>query len=189
MNNFNQKDCYRVRGFFLFCQAVLFLCYTGTSHAIQTEQLNKVKAAYIYNFTKYIEFPEGRFEADSNDFNLCIKNAPEFKGIFDSIEGVKIKGRDFRVKFIDNDNDLNMCHFLYVQPGADVGIGKIVGESLKGKFVTISSGPSFVYGGGMISFVLDEDRVKVEINLESTRRAGFTISARLLEVSRVVNQE
>lgn len=163
--------------------------YAGASHAMQADQLTKVKAAYIYNFTKFIEFPEGRFDDESSDFNLCIKNAPEFIGLFDSIEGVKIKGRDFRVKFIGNDDDVDMCHFLYVKPGASVGIGNIMEESLKGKFVTISSGSSFVYSGGMISFVLVDDRVKVEINLKSTRQAGFTISARLLEVSRVVNQE
>ena len=70
MNSCNQTGCYRVRVIFLFCQAVLFMFYSGTSYATQADQLTKVKAAYIYNFTKFIEFPEGRFDDESSDFNL-----------------------------------------------------------------------------------------------------------------------
>ena len=170
----------------LSCFCFIALSYVGISHAQQADKINKVKAAYIYNFTKYINFPEGRFGDATNNFNLCIKNAPEFVGLFESIEGVKIKNRDFRVIIIDDVTNLDECHFVYLQPGANVGIDEIISESLKGKFVTISSGPGFVSNGGMISFILVDNRVKVEINLESARQAGFTISARLLEISRVI---
>lgn len=178
---------HRVSAFLRLCFVAPFLFYVGSSHAQQTEQLNKVKAAYIYNFTKFIAFPEGRFEDDASDFNLCIKNAPEFVSLFESIEGTKIKGRNFRVSVVNNSSDLDVCHFLYMESSDASSMSTIVKKSLEGRFVTISSEPEFVHNGGMIGFVLVDDRVKVEINLESTRQAGVTISARLLEVSRVVN--
>lgn len=109
--------------------------------------------------------------------------------MFESIEGVKIKDRDFRVKFISNSAELDRCHFLYVKSGANAGMKKIFKKSLKGRFLTISSEPGFVRKGGMIGFALVGNRVKVEINLESTRQAGFTVSARLLEVARVIGRE
>ena len=176
-----------------FCLVSLFFSHAGASYAekseqLNTEQLNKVKAAYIYNFTKYIELPNNRFENDSSDFNLCFKNAPEFAGLFESIEGVKIKGRAFKVKFVSDETNLDVCHFLYINPSLHSNIDDITGQSQKGKFLTISSQPDFAHSDGMIGFALVDNRVKVEINLESTREAGFNVSARLLEVSRVVNQ-
>ncbi len=100
---------YSVTKLLCFCLVSLFFSHAGASYAEQseqlnTEQLNKVKAAYIYNFTKYIELPNNRFENDSSDFNLCFKNAPEFAGLFESIEGVKIKGRAFKVKFVSDES-------------------------------------------------------------------------------------
>ena len=189
MYNANKTGSHRVSALLRFCFIASFLCYVGSSHAQQAEQLNKIKAAYIYNFTKFIDFPEGRFEDDASDFNLCIKNAPEFVSLFESVEGEKIKDRNFRVSVVNNSSNLDGCHFLYMKSSDTRSMNSIVKKSLKGRFVTISSKPEFVHNGGMIGFVLVDDRVKVEINLESTRQAGFTISARLLEVSRVINQE
>ena len=189
MVNANKTGSHRVSALLRFGFVAWFLCYVDISHAQQAEQLDKVKAAYIYNFTKFIDFPEGRFEDDASDFNLCIKNAPELVGLFESVEGTKIKERNFRVSVVNNSSDLDACHFLYMKSSATNSMGNIVKKSLKGQFVTISSKPEFVHNGGMIGFVLVDDRVKVEINLESTRQAGFTISARLLEVSRVIDQK
>jgi len=141
----------------------------------------KVKAAYIYNFTKFVTWVDD----SSETFNLCILGDDPFGDLIDPIEQRSVMGRPIKLFRLDSLKSIKInphCHILFVSssiegaPAAkDVDNTLVVGES-KG----------FINGGGMVGFDNAQGKIKFQINLNAIKQSGLKVSAKLLEVAEVV---
>jgi len=147
---------------------------------------NKVKVAYLYNFTKFISWPEKNTES----FNICILGNNPFGDLLTLLETKKAGGKPIKLYYYQRITDVQQCHILYLpdstRPVDLAALPEVlVVRSLKNT-LTVSSQPSFAEQGGMIGFILKEGRVKLQINLLVLQQQGLSISAKLLEVAEVV---
>ena len=138
----------------------------------------KIKAGYLYNFTKFITWPED----NAKTFNLCILGSDPFVDLIDPIEQRTAMGRPikvFRFDSLKNMGHETHCHILFESnriPVQGIDNTLIVGE-----------GEEFIGQGGMIGFVNKEGKIKLQINLKTITQSGLKVSAKLLEVADVVN--
>jgi hypothetical protein len=141
----------------------------------------KVKAGYIYNFTKFITWPED----DAATFNLCILGKDPFGNLIDPIEKRVAQGRPIKVFRFDELNTGHQCHILYIST-ADFSIKNLPINYGAFKTLTVSENDKFAPQGGMIGFVNRDGKIRLQINLDAIKRGGLKISAKLLEVSEII---
>jgi hypothetical protein len=140
----------------------------------------KIKAGYLFNFTKFVTWADD----DSETFNLCILGNDPFGELIDPIEQQSVMGRSiklFRLGALGSKKQPH-CHILFVSSSvADMPVAQDVDNTL-----VVGEGGRFVAQGGMIGFVIKLGKIKLQINLKPIKQSGLKISAKLLEVADVV---
>ncbi len=138
----------------------------------------KIKAGYLFNFTKFITWSE----EDMSTFNICILGNDPFGELIDPIEQRLAFNRPIKLFRLTAISKEPHCHIVYVSAGISA---KSLG--LYKNMLTVGEDASFIGQGGMIAFVKQQDKIKLQINLNPLQQSGLKISAKLLEVSELVN--
>lgn len=147
----------------------------------------QVKAAFLLNFTKFIEWPVGAFADERSAFTICVLGEDPFDGTLDQIvEGEAVSGRMMAVQRIGQPPAPKACQVLFVARPAK-GVSKILGGLGPG-VLTVGNGENFFRDGGMIAFIVDNRRVRFDINQKAAGNALLTVSSRLLSVARSVQR-
>jgi hypothetical protein len=145
-----------------------------------------IKAAYLYNFTKFVEWPPLAFQRTTDPLIICLAADPAFARAVDRIiAGEAIAGRPLRVVLADTDN-LPRCQVLFVGRSMQERVPRLLAAAEKAPILTVSDSPRFLQDGGMIVFVIEGTRVRFDINLRLAEAAGLRVSSKLLRVAREV---
>jgi len=147
----------------------------------------EIKAAFLYNFAKFVDWPPEAFSGPHDPIVLGIVGEDPFGASLDAmVFGKTVNGRGLVVKRISEGPELRSCHILFISASHQKHLARIL-ESLKGSGVlTVGEADRFTESGGAIRFVLDENRVRFEINLDVTARARLKLSSKLLALARRV---
>jgi hypothetical protein len=147
----------------------------------------EVKAAFIYNFLKFIEWPEGSFS--DGTINLCILGDDPFGTVINPVEGDFKKDKKIVIKRYNKPTGIEGCHVLFICRSEKRHLSEIL-NSIKGmKVLTISDTEGFAKQGVVINFYIEEDKVRFEINKDAADKAGLKISSRLLNLARIIHGE
>jgi hypothetical protein len=143
-----------------------------------------VKAAFLYNFTKFIEWPPSAFASPSSPFVVCaFADAGFRKKLEETLQGEQAAGRPIAVAPAEVD-DARTCHLLYVSKNAAARQGRILSGLRQTPVLSVGEGRPFLEQGGLIAFVLEDDRVRFAINKRRADAAGLIIRSQLLRVAR-----
>jgi len=169
--------------------AVCFLAL-AVSAAAQSARAPEyeVKAAFLYNFAKFVEWPSRAFPGPTTPFQICVLNRDPFRDALSNIvQGKSSSGRPIVSRAVQSPADARSCQVLFISQ-SDPEILKQAVERLRDlPVLTVGESDDFLRLGGMINFVLEQDRVRFEINLEAAERHHLKLSSKLLAVARVVN--
>jgi len=171
----------------LFFKSLLLKVSLLLSNAVAQDRAieYKIKAAYLYNFTKFITWPD----SDAPTFNICIVGKDPFGKIISPIETRSVKNKPIRVVRFNSLNQAKQCQLIYsAEINKKIFPGILTIQSLY-PILTVSDSKQFVQKGGMIAFILKEGKVKLFINLPVLRKSGLEISAKLLEVAELYEGE
>ncbi|MDO9107322.1 MAG: YfiR family protein [Methylovulum sp.] len=161
----------------LFWLCLIGLLFLPVLYADDSSVEYKIKAGYLYNFTKFITWP-----ADgSSTFNLCILGADPFGNLIDTIEQRSASGRPIKLFRLERLTGEPHCHILFASTAKALAMGQGGGSTL-----TVGENEGFAAQGGMIGFVNKDSRIKLQINLPAIRQNGLQISAKLLEVADII---
>ncbi len=146
-----------------------------------------VKAAFLFNFAKFVEWPSTPSASGNDPFTICTLGEDRFRGALDKIvEGKEWNGRPLSVRRLKNAQDARDCRILFISSSETARLPRIF-ESLQGASVlTVGETEGFTRKGGIINFTLEEDRVRFEINVNAARAAGLKISSRLLSLAKII---
>jgi hypothetical protein len=150
----------------------------------------QVKAAYLLNFTRYVDWPPGTYRRGDDPVNLCVVG-PE--GLADvvrrTVEGRRSRGRPVRVVVPDTPAQAGDCHLVFLAP-AGGAVSPWLAAVRSSRALVVGEGPRFLERGGMVAFVIVNQTVRFEIDQAAARRAGLRISSRVLALAtRVVGGE
>lgn len=165
---------------------VLGLCSTAGAQNGSAE--NALKAAFIYNFVKFIEWPPEAFPNDDAELTICIWGADTLKGALGPLDGKPARSRRIHVRHLPDKISVAGCHIVYVSRDEAGRLKQALARVGRKHILTIGDMPRFAARGGVINLFKAEDRIRFEINLEAARASGLTISSRLLSLARVVKR-
>jgi len=150
----------------------------------------QVKAAFLYNFARFVEWPSNAFPDAQAPILLGVIGEDPFGGALEQvIKGKTVNGRELVLKRLTRQQDLKGFHMLFVSSSEARHLSQIM-ESLKGKCVlTIGETEGFAQTGGVINFTLEENKVHFEINVDTAERAHLKISSKLLALAKVLKDE
>jgi hypothetical protein len=143
---------------------------------------HEVKAAFIYNFAKFVDWPEAKMVDDK--IFLCVVGADYFGGELEATVHAKtVRGRRLVVERLQAGDDLQHCHILFVGR-TEVLHPALVMEDLRAAHVlTVGDSEEFALRGGMINFRMEERKVRFEINPAAADDADLRISSQLLKLA------
>lgn len=143
----------------------------------------QVKAVYIYNFSRFVEWPSKPGQV-VDGFIICVLGQDPFgQSLNNTLANVTIAGKKVAVKRISAPQEAENCRVLFISGSEEKRLKQIL-EVLNGASVlTVSDMPEFTERGGMMQFVWDGDRVRFEVNLATAEHAGLSLSSELLKVA------
>jgi len=150
----------------------------------------QVKAFFLYNFARYVEWPVQSFKSPGEPIAICILGANPFGTALDqAIAGRDVGGRSFVVRQITGEDTPGGCRILFVN-ASERRRFRTLGPSLAGAGVlTVSDSQGFTAEGGVINFKLQDGKVRFEINLQAAEREHLHISSKLLSLAEIAGKE
>ncbi|HEX3822192.1 MAG TPA: YfiR family protein [Candidatus Sulfotelmatobacter sp.] len=143
-----------------------------------------VKAAYLYNFGKFINWPAASTQTGSASFDICLLGRDPFGPTLQAaVAHETLGGKQIVVRQIDALSDTADCRVLFISTSEAKRLKQILAALGRASVLTVSDLPEFTERGGMVQFVLQGDRVRFEVNSASAERAGLTLSSDLLKVA------
>ena len=161
---------------------------TGSSMADPVASLEyRVKAAFIFNFAKFVEWPAAAYAGNRGELTIGILGDDPFGRILDlTVEGKTVGGRRVRIRRCDSVDDVKGCQILFISLSEDEHLPQIT-EKLKGMPVlTVSELDSFTQKDGIVKFFMEDNKVRFEINIDQATRSGLKISSQLLYLAHVI---
>jgi hypothetical protein len=173
----------RVLGMLALVMLLLGIGYAQSSTAGEYQ----VKAAFLYNFAKFVEWPASSFRDGTAPFQICVMGRDPFgEGLLNITREKTVNGRRLEVDTVADLEHARSCHILFVASSAKMPMQQII-EGLRGASVlTVGDTKGFAEQGGMIDFVLQDDRVQFDVSRTAVEQAGLKISSKLLSVAKVV---
>jgi hypothetical protein len=168
---------------FVFC-AILAGPGTSLNASAETTEF-QVKAAFVYNFIKFVQWPPESFVTTSSPISICVFGRDPLEEALYSLEGKSAQGRGLSVRRISGLGEADRCQVLYLGRSEREMVGNIL-KGLKVGMLTIGDMQPFADSGGMINFVMVDNRVSFEINVEAAEKARLKISSQLLRLARIV---
>jgi len=162
--------------------ALAFLCLTGLS-AWAAPSEYEIKAAFLYQITKFVEWPPSR---SADPPRLCLLGGNPFGAALEGIRGKPVGGRPLEVTPIGPESDIRRCTLLFIAAPAERSLERIVVLAHGAGILTFGDTEGFAQRGVMVNFLEEDGRVRFEIHLEAARRSGLKISSRLLSLARIV---
>jgi hypothetical protein len=147
----------------------------------------QVEAAYLYNFGRFVEWPAKGTTAQTSSFTICVLGKDPFGRALDAtLAGETIGNQRVAARRISSPKMSTDCQILFISSSEANQLNKIIETLDKTAVLTVSDIPQFSQHRGMIQLVLEGSRIRFEVNLTATQRAGLTLSSELLKVATVV---
>lgn len=178
-----------MRTFFVVIICLALLSMSQPLEAREVPGEAQVKAAYLYNFAKFIHWPEASFEDARSPLILGVLGEDPFAGQLQALETKRVRNRPIVVRYFQQVSDIKDCHLLYISEKAK---GEVLShlKALAGQaIVTVGEQRVLAQYGGVIQFVTVRDRLRFIINLRAAKVNHLQIDAQLLSLAIEVQEE
>lgn len=176
-------------GFRAACAGIVLLALGHRMLLLGAESASEpeVKAAFLYNFTKFIEWPFDAPRPTPTEFTFCFTHDEAIGRALDRLVlGKVVNGKFATVRRITRGSDIRGCDVFFVGPSETQPLFRTLPPEESFGVLTVGEEEQFLDKGGIINFTLSDNRVRFEINLDAAERAGLHISSKLLNLAKVV---
>jgi hypothetical protein len=150
----------------------------------------QVEAVFLFNFAKYVDWPATAFPNPAAPITIGVVGTDVLGDSLDHIvAGKSVNGRPFAVKHFSPDADFAGCQILFIGNLETSAVTQILDKTSTLPILTVSDAKLFAQDTAIIGFVLKDQKVRLAIDLDAARKAGLTISSKLLAVADVVRRK
>jgi hypothetical protein len=153
------------------------------AHAVAAEGEYLVKAAMLYNFAKFVEWPGDAFGSD-NRITFCITGKSPLNGTIQQMEGKQAKGRTVMIRQNVRPEEVAGCQLLFIPQSEQVRMTSYLQNASQRSILTVSDLERFTSSGGMIGFYEEDSKIRFDINQETAQKRRLHISSQLLNLAR-----
>jgi hypothetical protein len=177
----------RVRDWWASLGVLFLLLAPGLTSYAQNVSEDQVKAAYVYNFAKFVEWPLRDFASPTAPLRFCVLDDRSFESVLiQFVKGRAVAGHPVIVVPVQDGDQSRDCHILFIGTSHAGQIRQIINVLRDANVLTVGETKGFIEAGGIINFVLQDDQVRFQVNHKAAKQAGLGISSRLLAVAKVV---
>jgi len=149
----------------------------------------QVKAGFLYNFAKFVEWPAPAFERPQTPYSICVLGPDPFGEDLDVAVGeATLHGRRLVVRRLGDVKNAAGCHILFVSKSDPRKLPALFQALGNTPTLTVGEHDDFIRAGGCLRFFWQGDLIRFEINLLATERAQLKVSAKLLNLARVIGK-
>jgi hypothetical protein len=153
----------------------------------QTIDEYQVKAAFLYNFAKFVDWPPLTFRTDKDPVRICVLGQNPFGGALgEAFDGKTVLGRPFVVVSVPNADAVPDCQILFIGSSERKRLRSIFAELRTIGILTVGETEGFAAQGGIVNFKVEDGRVHLEINIEAAGLAKLRINSRVLSLAQIV---
>ncbi len=179
-----------IRTFLKYGPIIILFLFTAKAQAQQYTEYD-LKAAYLYNFSKFVSWPENSFENETSEFHIVVfGDSPITSVLFKAMAGREILGRHISIKVIYKIEDLQEAQILFVSKEMQTQLKSTV-SACNNKSILIVGDiiEGFCQSGGIINFTQKSSKFRFEINNQSAQKSNLKISSKLLSLARIISSE
>ena len=163
---------------------------TPTAPAAAAANEYSVKAAFLYQFAKYVEWPAAAFDPPAGVSHFCVFGDNPFGPVLaQTLAGKLVHERPVQVELIGRVGELQRCHLVFLPAAAAGSLPKVVAALGRRPVLLVGESAGFAERGGMINFIVEDGSVRFEINPRVASASGLRISSKLLELARIVDKD
>jgi hypothetical protein len=156
----------------------------------QTISEYQVKAAFLYNFAKFVEWPAQTFKANKDPVRICVLGQNPFgSALVDAVGGKTVLGRPFVLSEIATAGQVTDCQIVFICSSERKRLRAILAELRTTGILTVGETDGFATEGGIVNFRLSDGRVHLEINIEAAGQAKLRINSSVLSLAQIVKTE
>lgn len=168
---------------------LLSLCTSTPGIHAQAQEPNaeyQLKAAFLYNFAKFVEWPVNTFPDSTTPFMICALGIDPFGSSLDAIAGKTVKDRTLVIKRIRSGGAVTGCQILYVSPNELPQAADLLRTVQKAPVLTVCDMDACAESGLMLNMRMVGNRVQLDINLEAVQHTPLKVSSQLIKLTRIV---
>ena len=174
---------------FITLAIFLLIAFVGQTPAARAQQEGQVKAAFLFNFAKFVEWPPGTFANDQAAIILGFPEGEPMAAALDALQGKMVQGRRLEVRHCRGPEDYRGCQIIFVSAAGKARLPQILGSLRNTPVLTVTDEEdNFSKMGGIINFIVAGDKIRFEISINNARRSGLKISSQLLKLARTVEE-
>lgn len=148
-----------------------------------------VKAAFLFNFTKFVEWPAQAFKTPADPIVICVLGQNPFgTALEEAVSGKVVGGRTLSVRQISDSQPPCDCQILFVNPSERKRFRSMLGSLQGAGVLSVGEAERFTADGGVINFKMESGSVRLEINIAAAEYSEIHISAKLLSLAQVVRK-
>ncbi|HEX3554778.1 MAG TPA: YfiR family protein [Thermoanaerobaculia bacterium] len=170
----------------LLCACLLATAGAARAAADVAASEYDLKAAFLYNFTKFVDWPPSAFADEHSPLKICVLGEDPFGKTLRALMDEEVGGRRLQLLRLDNLSNPAACHVLFVSRSERGRLPQILAGARDAPVLTVADTPGFLDHGGMINFILEGSKVRFDVNQEAAERAGIKISSKLLALAKHV---
>jgi len=148
-----------------------------------------IKAAFIYNFARFTEWPAEAFQNPASPLRLCLLGKDPFGRALDTIAKKKIRSRAIEVRHLLFVEEARACHVLFISKSAEGRLAEVLSLLRDAPILTVGDMPDTARAGGIIGLEIVQKKVRFRVNLDNVQSAGLRMSSRLLDLAMIVRNE
>lgn len=147
----------------------------------------KVKAAFLYNFTRFVNWQPAAFHSPDAPFVIgIIGNDPFGTYIEDIVEGEKVGDRDIIVQRYSDIKEINNCQIIFISISETAKTKEIISSIEHQNILTVSDDEHFLKSGGQLRFFKESNKVRIQINMTAVKKSQLEISSKLLRIAKTL---
>ena len=172
------------------CMLVCAIFWTDAGlRAAEASREDQLKAAFLYNFTKFVEWPETSFQNPDDPILLGVLGKSPLQSELEKVvENRKVGDRGLVVKSVATVDEAANVHVLIVGEQDDRRVREWLGALSDSSVLTVGESAEFERHGGIITFVQENDKLRFNINAASAEKSGIKMSSQLLKLAKTVNK-
>ncbi len=166
---------------------LFFLCIPLLQSQTSPLPEYKIKAVFLFNFTQFVEWPGDAFNSNSDPFIIGILGTDPFGTYIDqAVAGEKVGTHPITVVRYRSVNEINNCRLLFINIADDDDLRSVLSSLNNRGVLTVSDMKGFAASGGVIGFITQNNKLRLQINISAAKAEGLNISSKLLSVSTIL---
>ena len=169
---------------FRVCLALWLATSGGAQGEVIESSEQEVKAAFVYNFAKFVQWPEPDGAPTPGPIRICILGTNPFGSALErAVRGKSVNNRKVVILYPRSSTQASECELAFIPASEEPTLGEILARLGPQPILTVSDIQRFSEQGGVIGLKMDKNRVRFEVNMVAARKAGLKLSSQLLRVA------